>query len=292
MRKSADEILFQHYGIGRDSIKFIDRPDADVVISTTGIFSKAMSRRLNRGDYQFMSLDAASISRRRAHFSEYTISKGLYGYVNGIPMPARDVSTVATTAYLVTRAGASPKLVLLTLSALYDSDLTKLHPDVFSRYDAKINLSGMSLHETARDYYYPFDVDAIATLVEAIAGTKELVVALGAGIFLLWGVRRRNLERKQAALARSNRDHLSRYVDQTLEIEKTQIRVKDPERLEELLEQVTQVKLRALDELADDEVRGDRMFSIFLLQCANLINNVQLKIIRYSDGESASTKAE
>ena len=58
----------------------------------------------------------------------------------------------------------------------------------------------------------------------------------------------------------------------------------DPTRLESLLDEITQLKLKALDELTDDEVRGDRMFSIFLLQCANVINKIQMKIMRYAGG--------
>ncbi len=83
MRHSAMEVLFQHYGIDPDLIRFVDQPDADVVISTTGIFSEAMSGRLDNGNYEFLSLDAESLSQRHVHFAPFTISKGLYGYVNG-----------------------------------------------------------------------------------------------------------------------------------------------------------------------------------------------------------------
>jgi TRAP-type uncharacterized transport system substrate-binding protein len=289
MRQSADEILIQHYGIHADAIHFVDRPDADIVVSTTGIFSNAMLRRLRRSDYRFLSLDASSLSRRRGHFSVYTIPKGLYGYAEGSPMPQRDVTTVATTAYLVARRQTSPKLVLAALSALYDSHVDKMHPDLITRYEARSYLARMPLHETARDYFYPFDVGATATLIEAIAGTKELLFALGAGVFLLWRVGKRRHEQEQEAVLKLNRNQLNHFVDETLAIERAQMHATDPARLEKLLDEITQLKLKALNQLTENEVRGDRMFSIFLLQCANVINKIQLKIMRYADGRSSET---
>ena len=44
------------------------------------------------------------------------------------------------------------------------------------------------------------------------------------------------------------------------------------------LDQVTQIKLHALDELTDEALRGDQMFAIFLAQCSNLSRKIQLKI--------------
>lgn len=277
MRKSAEEILIQHYGIG--PIEFVLNPRAEVVLSTTGIFSKAMVQRLEAANYQFLALDAASLSARYAHFVEETLPEGVYGYPGGRPMPARPVATVSTTAYLLTSPEAPPELVLQSLSALYDSDLSTRHPDLISRYDAKQHLGGVQLHRTSQDYFYPFDVGATAALVEAIAGTKELLFAFGAGIYLLWSLRRRKKDQILEEQLQASRQELNRFVDETLEIEKAQMDVNDPAQLQKFLDDVTLIKLKALDELTDDTVRGDRMFSIFLLQCANLINKLQLKIM-------------
>ena len=46
-----------------------------------------------------------------------------------------------------------------------------------------------------------------------------------------------------------------------------------------VFDEVTQIKLRALQELTAEGLRGDRTFSIFLIQCSNLSNNIQLKIL-------------
>lgn len=78
---------------------------------------------------------------------------------------------------------------------------------------------------------------------------------------------------------KANRVRLDSFVDRTIAIESAQIGVSDPVRLAEYLDEVTRIKLKALDELTDAELRGDQAFAIFLTQCANLISKLQLKII-------------
>jgi hypothetical protein len=55
----------------------------------------------------------------------------------------------------------------------------------------------------------------------------------------------------------------------------------DVDELQEDLDKVTAIKLEALQELTEAEMRCDLAFSIFLDQCASLINKTQLKILDY-----------
>ena len=52
--------------------------------------------------------------------------------------------------------------------------------------------------------------------------------------------------------------------------------------LQDFLDKVTEIKLAALTQLTHEELRSDQAFSIFLLQCANLISKIQLKILNCS----------
>jgi hypothetical protein len=53
-----------------------------------------------------------------------------------------------------------------------------------------------------------------------------------------------------------------------------------------MLDKVTRIKLKALDELTHEALRGDRIFLIFLTQCANLINKIQAKITQLNIEEA------
>ena len=168
------------------------------------------------------------------------------------------------------------------MDALYQGDLGHKFPDLIPKDKAKDYLHGMPVHEAALEYYYPFDYGYLRGLIQSMHATKELLVALCAGLYLLWRLRYRRVKKQREAEVVANRVRLDGFVDRTIAIESAQMGVTDPQRLTEFLEEVTRIKLEALDELTDAELRGDRVFSIFLTQCANLINKLQLKIIAHT----------
>jgi TRAP-type uncharacterized transport system substrate-binding protein len=290
MRCSAEEIL-SHYGIHSSEVRFVEEQTAStqVVMATTGMFSRVLQDRLREGDWQYLTLDANAIAGRNAHFVVHTMYRGAYRDKNSHPIPEEDITTVATTAYLIAHRDASPRPVKTVLDALYQGDLGRRYPDLIPRDEAKAYLHGIRLHRGAREYFNPYDYGPAARAMEFLAATKELIVALGAGVYVLWTLRRRGQERQRKADAESYRLRLDKFVDRTVAIESAQIGETDPTRLAEHLEKVTRIKLQALDELTDEELRGDRVFSIFLMQCANLISKLQLKIIATKTGSGRLT---
>jgi hypothetical protein len=52
----------------------------------------------------------------------------------------------------------------------------------------------------------------------------------------------------------------------------------NPVVLEQYLDDITRIKLSALEELSDEKLKSDHAFQIFLTQCANLISKIQSKI--------------
>ena len=54
----------------------------------------------------------------------------------------------------------------------------------------------------------------------------------------------------------------------------------DPARLESFLDEITLIKLKALEDLSHESLRGDPRFLIFLTQCANLIRKIQTKLLQ------------
>ena len=84
------------------------------------------------------------------------------------------------------------------------------------------------------------------------------------------------------------KEHLDAFLDQTLQIEAAQMDTTDVKELGVFFDDVTRMKLRALRELTQEDLRGDRTFSIFLMQCANLINRIQMKIVAHTSGSQKS----
>ncbi len=77
---------------------------------------------------------------------------------------------------------------------------------------------------------------------------------------------------------------LDRSLNQTVQIERAQIKPSDVKSIKGYMAAVTEIKLKALQELTEKELRGDQAFLIFLDQCPNLIGKIQMKILGLTSG--------
>ena len=283
MRTSAREIL-SHYGVetadaGGD-VAFEDLMDdesLDAAIVTTGIQNRDVRALLTTWRFDLLPLlDAGALALKHAHLRDYEIPHGLYS--GSLAVPSEAVQTVATLALLVVRKDASALLVEEALGALYEEDLHSDFPSLMPLRDAR-EWSPRPLHPSARSYFDPLDrVGLLANVMESLAALKELLFALGAAVFLIVQRWRRLREREQEQELKALKERLDTFLDRTVRIERAQMQMEDPERLKECLDEVTRIKLEALSELTDEDLRGDRMFSIFLAQCASLVTKIQAKI--------------
>jgi hypothetical protein len=150
---------------------------------------------------------------------------------------------------------------------------------MFLRQQAK-DYAPARLHPVTRRYHDPFgQYGVLHTILESLVAGKELLFALGAAIYLVWDRWRRLAERENKKAIQIQKELLDRYLEKTLQIERSQMEMTDPTQLQQCLDEVTDIKLLALDKMTHEDLRSDRAFSIFLMQCANLISKIQLKII-------------
>jgi len=116
-------------------------------------------------------------------------------------------------------------------------------------------------------------------VMESLVAMKELLFAIGAGIYLLWMRWRRLKEKELESLIHQQKDRLNRFLMETLRIEKEQTQTNEVKQLHGYLDRVTGIKLKALQELTEEELRGNQEFSIFLDQCSHLIGRIQRKML-------------
>ena len=193
-------------------------------------------------------------------------------------MPASDIETVGATAYLAVNDRATPRFIDALLQSLHEQDIAMKFPNLIPYHQA-LDRTPAPLHSQARKYFNPPDqLDFFSQLLESLAAIKELMLALAAGCWLIWD--RWNLlrQRERDLLIAKQKDYLDSFLSKTLEIETVHMDTTDPQKLKRLLDDVTRIKLTALKELTEEDLRSDRAFIIFLTQCANLINKIQFKI--------------
>lgn len=279
MQPSAHDVL-EHYNLQeRATLREVHFTDLledeslDAAIVTTGLENGALRQVLLSEEFGLLALDSEALARRHRHFDTYEIPKNMWP-----PVPERPIPTVSASALVVVREDASDKLVRLLLDSLFEDNLLAHFSTMFGPQEAR-DLAPARLHPVTRRYHDPFgQYGVMHTVLEGLAAGKELLFALGAAVYLAWDRWRRLKEKEAQKQVLRQKERLDRFLEQTLAIERKQMGVDDKQQLEKLLDEVTEIKLRALSSLTHEDLRGDRTFSIFLMQCANLISKIQRKI--------------
>ena len=216
------------------------------------------------------------------------IPRGLFAEHPAVP--PEPIPTIATTAYLTCPNDAPSDLVQAALASIHEESLRLKVPTLITRQEAT-QWTATRMHPTAQRYFNPADnIGAIASVMESLAATKELLFAFGAGIYLLLMRWRRLKEKEQQIIINRQKEHLDRLLTKTLDIEKTQLDSCDPARLVEHLARLKQIKFQALREFTEEELRGDQSFSILLDQCSSLTSEIQLKLLL--SGSNVETRCE
>ena len=198
--------------------------------------------------------------------------------MEGPPVPAKPVPTVATAAFLAARDDVPDVLVTKTMLALYGGDMRFAIPTMMPLKEAAA-WPLFPLHDASRRFYNPANLlGRLANFMASLTATKEMLFTFGAGLYLLWVRRQRRKEEREKIDFAKQKERLDYFLNETVRVEREQMASEDPRKLKDYLNEVTEIKLRALNELTDKTLRGDRLFSIFLMQCSNLTRNIQLKI--------------
>lgn len=262
----------------------------DAAIYISGTQNPMLTRVLASGDFKLLPIaEADGFAARSAHLRAFDLPRGMYR--GAPPVPAETVRTIATTAFLAIRSDSPSGLVKAVLPAIYEHGLRAQFAVMIPRQQA-LRWCPVEPHHLARGYFDPVDrVGTIAAMMESIAATKELLVALGAGLILLWQWRQRRERRRKEAILKAEKERLDALLAETLVIEARHLEISDPVQHRPMLDEVTRIKLPALHELTEEELLADQAFSIFLIQCANLINKIQLKIISCTTADARTPPA-
>jgi TRAP transporter TAXI family solute receptor len=284
MQESAMDIL-RYHGIEEDQFEartsyFMDMetdPNIEAAIVTAGMMHPDLKQLLNTGKFRLIPIEyAEAIAMQSPFFIQMIIPKALYGF-GTVPTDV-DCVTVATTSLLVARDDIHPVVTDHLLKCLFEYTLWMHLPTLHSMEEIR-DWSRLRLHPRARQYFHPSDrVGYMANIMETLAAFKELAFALFAGLYLLWDQWKRIKEKDVERRMLFEKDKLDALLTKTLSIERSQMESNNIVELRAMLDKVTRIKLKALDELTHESLRGDRIFLIFLTQCANLINKIQAKI--------------
>ena len=288
MASSAEKLL-QFYGLNEQNTQWTYRyftqmkEDAsiDAAVVTAGILNADLSLLLGSGDYRILPMEyAPAFCEKNAYFFPALIHKGLYRL--GDDFLQEDIPTVATTALLVATKSISPKVIDQLLITLFEESGGLDSPVMLNAEEVR-EQQDLKLHPRAMQYFHPADqIGYMANVMESLAALKELAVAFVAGLYLLWDRWRRQQQKALARQLSKEKEKLDVLLAQTVDIERQYASADAMSDLQGMLRQVMQIKIQALEELTHEQLRGDRVFLIFMTQCSNLIDSIQSKMNRIS----------
>ena len=262
--------------------EFLLNGKLDGAFIMAGITANILDDLLGEGECKVLDIPhAKALARRNVLVSEYTIPKAFYRS-GPKPVPARDVSTIALRAQLLTREDVNETIVkevteiVLSNDSMKDNHLKELFEDEgFATKNPEF-----PIHPAAEKVYdprlHPF-LDP--GFVESTDGIRQFVVSFIIAAFFGF----RWLKKKKA---RQNEHRLDRHIRELLGIERRQVALDrgldrdDTETLQGLLDEVTFLRQEALGEFSAHELNEDGGVACFINMSHELTQKINAKLTR------------
>ncbi len=285
MRQSANKLL-EHYGVNVSDLKdnelyfdeLLTNEQLVGAIVTIGIDNADLEKIFDTGKFDLLPIDDASaIELKNPFLKKMDIPQGLFGIQGDVPQ--QPLTALTTTAFIITREEMSDTLVQAVVKSVHQDNLRLRFPSIFRREQVSEWVSS-SLHPAALSYFYPADnIGMVTQVIGSLNALKELILATVALCYLFWTYWRKLMAREAEARLEKQRAILDRFMEATLNVEQAQSGSYDVNLLRDSLFRITTIRLRALKQFTGHEIRSDQRFSIFMTQCGDLINKIQLKMV-------------
>lgn len=249
-------------------------PSLDAAIITCGLLDPRLAQLVQDMDARIVPiLDADALVLRHPCLAPATIPRGC---LTGQPdVPEAPTPTVQVTAFLAARENAPGVLVRDILAVLYGDAIRSELPGLLPS-PQKLDQSLVRLHPQARAYFNPYlQLQALSNFVQWVVRVKEWLFSLGAGLYLLWDLRRRVQEKQRNKLLAAQRARLEQLLSQTVQIEHTVLGTPPGQDIHPLIDRVLALKAQAMREVIDEQVRSEQLFGVLLSECNSLVRLIR-----------------
>lgn len=311
---SVSRILLAYYGIPLEEIETsflsyealrdeFEKGALDAAFVSVGTTAPALEDLLASGLVHPISLPhRTGLIRRHLYLEPATVDPGSFTVAPNI-VPRQRVETLSVRALLLTRSDRSRGLVGAMTELILDKTFDRQAglAELFREGgEFGEEIADFSLHPGSREVFHPGLRPLLnSDFVEATEGIRSFVVSFLIALFLF-------LRWLRQMRIRSREHDLDRYIRAVLDIERRQVSldadlsVEEAGVLEDLLDQVTELRQEALGEFTAHELREDRGAECLIAMCHALSDKIGGKLLRYridrvvaelrrTDGEARST---
>lgn len=279
-------IIFQHYGVtpsnGVDSwaetYALPTLTEVEAAVEITSMSSPGLRQMMATGHFRLLPVDdARAIAFDHNFYKVDEIPRGIYS--GQLAIPHQPVETLSCTARLTAREDAPSPLIVAALDVIFGEKLQREFPGLLSQAEAESRIAA-NWHTMSMNYLRPYaGIDTVASFLESFSAAKELIVAFIALLWLCWTRYRQLSEEEQNETYHIQKERLDIFVNRTLELDKQLNDTTCTAELRQLHQNVTELQHMALTELTEDDLRGDRMFSIFLEQSNSLCRKIENRLL-------------
>ncbi len=258
----------------------VDYSKIDAVIAVGGLLNKDLKRTIKMHDLQLIPIgDAKAISLKHPHMHAFTIPRGVFS--EKPVLPQKDTLSIASTAILVSKKQVNEDVVEKVLKSIYETNLRSHFPLMMTPKEVKA-WTLFPLKPASLKYLDPYSgISLFSNFASSLAAIKELIFALVAMAYFAWvGFGRLNKKKEEQEYS-VFKEKLDDFLIETIRLEKAFVSIDSKPALEALRSEAIAIKLRALAELTHEQLRGDGLFAIFMIQSSNLIIRIEQELLSY-----------
>jgi len=264
---------------GRAYVDLETDRNLDAAFVTSGVLNPDVQRVMSTGRYSLLEIpNPEAFVVRYPFYKIGTVPTGLYASKPDIP--AANVRVLTVRCYLATQENASDAVVEASLKAIYAGNIRHQIPVLVSQGEAQAWLDE-PVHPAAQHFFDPYsNLGIVSNELQALSSLKELIAALLTIIYVSY---RLYVNRKQAAKSREShrqKEHLDTLIESAIRLDKEQSICSDISTLELYLVEALELKNTALHDLTDETLRGNQVFTVYILQITGLIGSIENKILR------------
>ncbi len=267
-----------------DTLKAFDNGEIDAAFIVTGSLSPMLRDLLGTGKYDLLPIrETEAIAFKNTAFFPFLLPRTVYSGEHRVP--SQDTPCLAVKASLITHQDVPAFLVRTmtqtALSASFRNQLRELSED-FAKEE-----QDFPVHRGAMDFYRRGEPTFSSSVAEAFNDTLPYLLVLAILVIVVGATLRQNRIEKRRQMSARLHEFMTRIGD----IEADQRGETNPQQLFRLLDLLSRIKKRAVDDRVEGRLAAGDEYVAFMVQLDGLINTIHTKLdmLAASDTETKAT---
>ncbi|MBI1925611.1 TAXI family TRAP transporter solute-binding subunit [Candidatus Poribacteria bacterium] len=270
-----------------ETVAALQNGEIDAAFAVTGVLSPALTDLLRTGDYALVPInEAEAIAFKDTALLPFQIPRTAYS--GNPPVPAQDTQCIAVKASLITHERAPAFLVRTVTQAVLSLPFRKQMllrelTETFAQEEGDF-----PIHRGALDFYDQGKPTFSSSVAEAFDDALPYLLIVAILFIVIGAALRQNIVEKHRLM----HDRLHELMLRVSDIEEDQRGETDVHQLFRLLDLLSRIKKRAVEDRVHGRLPAGDEYVGFMIQLDGLINTIHSKLTVLTDRGTDSKAAE